>query len=100
MLKLILNEQLMENEKIKSTTDDAPELSPDEKKQLQIDIKYFFVNYPPKELRGIIWELYKGWAINSAEGASKEDITDMILFYDACRTFMEDVYITVTQGGG
>jgi hypothetical protein len=71
---------------------DFTELSPNEVRDLQLGMRHFFINYPPEELKEVIWDLYRGWVYNSAEYVGKEEITNMLLFYEAIHPFMNDVY--------
>jgi len=68
------------------------ELSPEEVRDLQLGMRHFFVDYPPDELKKIIWELYRGWVYNSAAYVTGEGITDMLLFYEAIDEFMNGVH--------
>jgi hypothetical protein len=60
-------------------------------RDLQLGMRHFFINYPHEELRQIVWELYRGWVYESAEWVSAEQITDMLLFYEAFHLFINDV---------
>lgn len=71
---------------------DFIELSQAEVQDLQLGMRHFFINYPPEKLKEVIWDLYRGWVYNSAEYVGKEEITDMLLFYEAIHPFMIDVY--------
>ena len=68
------------------------ELSPNQVRDLQLGMRHFFVNYPLEEVKRIIWELYRGWVFNSAEYVQQEEITDMLLFYEAILEFADDVH--------
>jgi len=68
------------------------ELSPNQVRDLQLSMRHFFVNYPYQEVKRIIWELYRGWVFNSAEYVQQEEITDMLLFYEAILEFTDDVH--------
>jgi hypothetical protein len=68
------------------------ELSPNQVRDLQLAMRHFFVNYPHEEVKRIIWELYRGWVFNSAEYVQQEEITDMLLFYEAILEFTDDVH--------
>jgi hypothetical protein len=79
---------------IMEINDDAvfQELSPNQVRDLQLGMRHFFVNYPHEEVKRIIWELYRGWVFNSAEYVQQEEITDMLLFYEAILEFTGDVH--------
>jgi len=68
------------------------ELSPNQARDLQLGMRHFFVNYPHEEVKRILWELYRGWVFNSAEYVQQEEITDMLLFYEAILEFTDDVH--------
>jgi hypothetical protein len=68
------------------------ELSPNQVRDLQLGMRHFFVNYPHEEVKRIIWDLYRGWVFNSAEYVQQEEITDMLLFYEAILEFTNDVH--------
>jgi hypothetical protein len=68
------------------------ELSPNQVRDLQLGMRHFFVNYPHEEVKRIIWELYRGWVFNSAEYVQQEEITNMLLFYEAILEFTNDVH--------
>jgi hypothetical protein len=68
------------------------ELSPNQVRDLRLGMRYFFVNYPHEEVKRIIWELYRGWVFNSADYVQQEEITDMLLFYEAYLEFANDVH--------
>jgi hypothetical protein len=68
------------------------ELTLKQVRDLQIGMRHFFVNYPHEEVKRIIWELYRGWVFNSAEYVQQEQITDMLLFYEAILEFTDDVH--------
>lgn len=61
--------------------------------RLQLSMRHFFVDYPPVEMKKVIWELYKGWVYQSAEGVSGDGITEMMLFYEAVNVQLDDVYL-------
>ena len=75
-------------------TDDKEliELSTIQVRDLQLAMRYFFINYPQEEVKRIIWELYRGWVYNSAEYVSPDEITDTLLFYEAIQEFTNDVH--------
>ena len=68
------------------------ELSSNQVRDLQLGMKHFFVIYPHEEVKRIIWELYRGWVFNSAEYVQQEEITDMLLFYEAILEFTRDTH--------
>jgi len=68
------------------------ELSPNQVRDLRLGMRHFFVNYPHEKVKRIIWELYRGWVFNSAEYVQQEEITDMLLFYEAILEFTNDVH--------
>lgn len=68
------------------------ELSPKQVRDLQLSMRHFFINYSQEEVKRIIWELYRGWVYNSAEYVSPEEITNMLLFYEAINEFINDVH--------
>ena len=68
------------------------ELSLNQVRDLQLGMKHFFVNYPHEEVKRTIWELYRGWVFNSAEYVQQEEITEMLLFYEAILEFTNDVH--------
>jgi hypothetical protein len=68
------------------------ELSPKEVRDLQLGMRHFFINYPHEELKKLIWELYRGWVYNSAEYVIGDEITNMLLFYEAIHEFTNDVH--------
>ncbi len=70
---------------------DFKELSSSEVRDLQLAMRHFFINYPQENLKGVIWDLYRGWVFNSAEYVEREEIKDMLLFYEAILEFMNDV---------
>lgn len=41
-------------------------LTPEAVRDLQLSIRYVFINYPLERLKAILWELYRGWVYNSA----------------------------------
>ncbi|MXV14336.1 hypothetical protein [Hufsiella ginkgonis] len=67
-------------------------LTQEQFKSVQADVEYFFVNYPPKELRKLLWQLYSGWVYNSADHVTKEDIHNMLFFYEQIGDFLNDSY--------
>jgi len=67
-------------------------LSPNQIRDLQLGMRHFFVNYPHEDVKRIVWELYRGWVFNSAEYVQQEEITDMLLFYEAILEFTNDVH--------
>ena len=68
------------------------ELSPNQVRDLQLGMRHFFVNNPYEEVKRIIWELYRGWVFNSAEYVQQEEITNMLLFYEAILEFTNDIH--------
>jgi hypothetical protein len=76
------------------------ELSSNQVRDLQLGMKHFFVNYPHEEVKRIIWELYRGWVFNSAEYVQQEEITDMLLFYEAILEFTRDTHNTPNTWAG
>lgn len=38
-----------------------------------------------------MWELYRAWVFNTAEIVEREEITDMLLFYEIILDFMKTV---------
>jgi len=68
------------------------ELSPSEVRDLQLGIRHFFTNYPHQGLKVKIWDLYRGWVFNSAEYVGCEEITNMLLFYEALLAFIDDAH--------
>ncbi|QTE35811.1 hypothetical protein J3L18_22040 [Mucilaginibacter gossypii] len=70
---------------------DFKELASSEVRDLQLAMRHFFINYPQEKLKGVIWDLYRGWVFNSAEYVEREEIKDMLLFYEAILEFMNDV---------
>ena len=75
-----------------SNETELKELSPQEVRDLQLGMKHFFINYPHEEVKRIIWELYRGWVYNSTEYVTGEEITNMLLFYEAINEFTNDVH--------
>lgn len=75
-----------------NTDQEFKELSPNEIRDLQLAMRYFFINYPHENLKEVIWDLYRGWVFNSAEYVEREEIKNMLLFYEAMLSFMDDVY--------
>lgn len=67
-------------------------LSRGEIRDLQLGMRHFFINYPHGHLKGVIWDLYRGWVFNSAEYIQREEIKDMLLFYEAILSFMDDAH--------
>ena len=68
------------------------ELSSNQVRDLRLGMRHFFVNYPHEDVKRIVWELYRGWVFNSAEYVQQEEITDMLLFYEAILEFTNDVH--------
>ena len=81
----------MKDEQTKTVNSDRKELVPAETDELKSSIEYFFENNPLDESKQHLWELFKWWAKDN-EAAEKQDIINMMLYYDACRTVMEKVY--------
>lgn len=79
----------MENGNEKACTS---KLSEKEVQNLQLSMRHFFVNHPHAEVKIAFWELYKGWVYHSADYAGKEEITDMLIFYEAMGRFVAEVY--------
>jgi hypothetical protein len=82
----------MKDEQAKPITFNPNELVSAEIEELKSSIKYFFVNNLLDESKHHLWELFKWWAKDN-EAATRQDIIDMMLYYDACRTVLEKVYI-------
>ena len=66
-------------------------LPPEKVQELQLSIRYFFVEYPPEELKSLLWNMYTAWICNSAEHSVKKEIVDMLLFYEAMLKFTAEV---------
>lgn len=49
-----------------NTDQEFKELSPNEIRDLQLAMRYFFINYPHENLKEVIWDLYRGWVFNSS----------------------------------
>jgi hypothetical protein len=75
----------MENEENENLTADAV-------RELQLSIRYVFINYPVERLKVIHWELYRGWVYNSAVTVSAEEITDMLMYYEMFEDFIDDLF--------
>jgi len=67
-------------------------LTPEAVRDLQLSIRYVFINYPVERLKAIHWELYRGWVYNSAVTVSAEEITDMLMYYEMFKDFIDDLF--------
>lgn len=61
-------------------------------RDLQLSIRYVFINYPVERLKAIHWDLYRGWVYNSAVTVSAEEITDMLMYYEMFEDFIDDLF--------
>ena len=68
------------------------DLTPEAVRDLQLSIRYVFINYPVERLKAIHWELYRGWVYNSAVTVSAEEITDMLMYYEFFEDFIDDLF--------
>ena len=67
------------------------ELTTTDIRDLQLSMRYFFINYSQEEIKRVMWELYRAWVFNTAEIVEREEITDMLLFYEIILDFMKTV---------
>jgi len=67
------------------------ELTTTDVRDLQLSMRYFFINYSQEEIKRVMWEFYRAWVFNTAEIVEREEITDMLLFYEIILDFMKTV---------